>query len=459
MYIFFDLDGVLVDLKELHRDAYISAWNSVTPEHPIDITFHNKYLEARPTKDKVLICNTVLNTSASILDVNSLKQQITQELLASFEPISEITDTIHWLKSQGHTIACCSNSILKTMRIVLTKLNIYDSFDLILSNEQVTNSKPHPEIYLKASAFFGVEPTKCLVFEDSEVGKQSAISAGCNVIPVIDSQDITIDFVNMCITNLSRIPLSVSHPDFHINLVIPMGGLGSRFADKGYSIPKPFLPIHGKSMYKWVIDNMLPTNPILRDKLIIHIIIREEHASLFTQSDVEGFQLHRLPRLTEGPACTVLSIKEIINTPMPLIIANSDQHLEWNIDEFYYSLLHPNVDGIISTFNQPDPTDVKWSYAKINESKQVIQVAEKRYISNNASTGIYGWARGCDFVEFAETMIEKNIRVNNEFYVCPVYNEAICSGKRIRIIECLKMWGLGVPADYEYFLAHWERKV
>lgn len=390
--------------------------------------------------------------------LNSLKQSITKVMLETFEPLPSITETILWLKAQGHTIACCSNSISETMRIVLTKLKLYDVLDLIMSNEDVSHSKQDPEIYLKAASFFEVEPKQCLVFEDSAVGKQAAVSAGCQLIPITDSLDITIDFVHVCMDNVSRIPALVLHPDYHINLVIPMGGLGSRFEKEGYTTPKPFLPIQGKCMYKWVLENMLPQNPILRSKVRIHIIVRKEHAHLFTTSEHEGFALHVIPALSEGPACTVLAIKDIINTSMPLIIANSDQHIEWDNDSIYYSLLHPNVDGVISTFSQSDPTDIKWSYAKIDVRKHVTQVAEKSYISSNASTGIYGWARGSDFVSFAESMIQQNIRVNNEFYVCPVFNYAIQANRNVRILECSKMWGLGIPADYEFFLSHLIKK-
>jgi NDP-sugar pyrophosphorylase family protein len=235
-----------------------------------------------------------------------------------------------------------------------------------------------------------------------------------------------------------------------------MGGLGSRFEKEGYRTPKPFLPIFGKEMYKWVIENMMPQNPIIRALLQVHIIIREEHRTLF--ENTQDVQLHTIPALTEGPACTVLAIKDSINTSDPLIIANSDQHLEWDSDAFYYSLLHPSMDGIISTFSQLDPTDIKWSYAKTDGNQNVIEVAEKRYISSNASTGIYGFRRGSDFVQFAESMIAQNIRVNNEFYVCPVYNEAIQAKKTIRVLDCLKMWGLGIPKDYEIFLANWKHE-
>jgi HAD superfamily hydrolase (TIGR01509 family) len=452
MHLIFDLDGVLIDLKELHRDAYITAWNHICPQSKITILFHSKHLEARPTKDKVVLCNKILGTAVSVQEVSSLKQQITEHLLVDFKGLATVTETIQWLKNQGHLIACCSNSIRKTIEISLGKLNILDQFDLILSNEDVVQSKPHPEIYLKAADYFGIPPNQCLVFEDSIIGKRAAFEAGCQVIPVTNSNDITIEFVKMCMETNCRI--SVSAPDT-IHLVIPMGGLGSRFEKEGYTIPKPFLPIFGKEMYKWVIENMMPQNPELRKRVQTHIIIRQEHRSLF--QDTSNIHLHTIPSLSEGPACTVLAIRDIINTSAPLVIANSDQHLEWDSDAFYYSLLHPSIDGIISTFSQLDPADIKWSYAKTDSYNRVIEVAEKRYISSNASTGIYGFTRGSDFVHFAESMIQKNMRVNNEFYVCPVYNEAIAAGKQIQVLECFKMWGLGVPKDYEIFLANWKK--
>jgi HAD superfamily hydrolase (TIGR01509 family) len=457
MYVFFDLDGVLVDLRELHRNAFIQAWNTLNPVDTIDSIFHSKFLEARPTKDKIQICNRELNTSVSIAEIHTLKQDITSHMLNDFVGLSSVTETIRWLKSQGHVLACCSNSIRKTIYIALAKLNIVDQFELILSSEDVIQSKPNPEIYLKAATHFGVDPSICLVFEDSIVGKRAAIDAGCHVVPVTNASDITIDFVTICINGLSRIPAYVHNTDFHINLVIPMAGLGSRFEKEGYKTPKPFLPIHGKCMYKWVVENMLPQNPLLRSKIRTHIIIRQEHLALFQATNPGDIQLHIVPALTEGPACTVLSIKEIINNGNPLVIANSDQHLEWDSDTLYLSLIHPNTDGVISTFEQSDPFDIKWSYAKIDDNKEVTEVAEKRYISNHASTGIYGWKRGDYFVRYAESMIYRNIRVNNEFYVCPVYNEAIRNGKIIRVLECDRMWGLGIPQDYEYFLAKWNK--
>jgi len=107
------------------------------------------------------------------------------------------------------------------------------------------------------------------------------------------------------------------------------------------------------------------------------------------------------------------------------------------------------ADGGIVTFKATHP---KWSFAKIDENNFVTEVAEKNPISDNATVGYYYWKHGSDFVKYAEQMIEKDIRVNGEFYVCPVFNEAIADCKEIRTHTANGMWGLGTPEDLEYFL-------
>ena len=83
-------------------------------------------------------------------------------------------------------------------------------------------------------------------------------------------------------------------------------------------------------------------------------------------------------------------------------------------------------------------------------------MAEKDPISNIATAGIYFWRRGSDYVKYAEEMIEKNIRFNNEFYVCPVFNQAIEDGKKVKIFQFDGMWGIGTPEDLNYFLKNHE---
>jgi HAD superfamily hydrolase (TIGR01509 family) len=447
----FDLDGVLVDFKALHRDAFIRAWNTTYPKLSIDTIFHAECLEARTTNQKLDVLQTYFNVDVDKPLVFKEKQAITFDMIGPMPVYSKTREAIMWAHNEGLILACCSNSIRSTVETSLTKLVDMSLFKVVLSNEDVNTPKPSPEIYQKAVRMLGADLETTYVFEDSEVGKAAARAAGLKVIDVVDAVDITPSL-------LQDITLyGCRQESTQINIVIPMGGLGSRFQTEGYTTPKPFLPIFGVPMFMRVVDNIVPEN--LRSKTNIHIIVREEHAPRFNELKTsENIHIHTVEKLTEGAACTVLTVKKFIDNEFPLVIANSDQFLEWSAPDFYRCLFHPDFDGVISTFEQLNPTDLRWSYANINENGHVTQVAEKMYIGPLATTGIYGWKRGSDFVKDAELMIEKNIRVKNEFYVCPVYTIGIERGLTIRTHNCSKMWGLGVPSDYEYFLRNYVSK-
>jgi dTDP-glucose pyrophosphorylase len=116
-----------------------------------------------------------------------------------------------------------------------------------------------------------------------------------------------------------------------------------------------------------------------------------------------------------------------------------------------YAFIANGVDGGIVTFEATHP---KWSYVKLDNNGFVQEVAEKKVISNQATAGVYFWRKGSDYVQYASQMIDQNIRVNNEFYVAPVYNQAILDGKKIRVKNIDRMWGLGTPEDLNSFLEH-----
>ena len=165
-----------------------------------------------------------------------------------------------------------------------------------------------------------------------------------------------------------------------------------------------------------------------------------------------GCQIVETDGLTEGAACTALLAKEYINTNSPLFFANSDQFVEWDSNEFMYKMQETNADGGIVTFTATHP---KWSFAKVNKYTGLVEeVAEKNPISDTATVGYYYWKHGSDFVKYAEQMIADNIRVNNEFYVCPVFNHAIQDAKEIRTFNVNAMWGLGTPEDLEFYLKY-----
>ena len=112
-------------------------------------------------------------------------------------------------------------------------------------------------------------------------------------------------------------------------------------------------------------------------------------------------------------------------------------------------MIETKADGGILTFKNSHP---KWSYVKLNEQNNVTQLAEKDVISDNATVGIYYYKKGSEYVKYAEQMIVKNIRVKNEFYVAPVYNEYLIDNKKIKTYDVDKMWGLGDPDSLNFFI-------
>ncbi len=237
-----------------------------------------------------------------------------------------------------------------------------------------------------------------------------------------------------------------------LNIVIPMAGKGSRFQDAGYTFPKPLIDIMDQTMIEVVVKNLKPK---CRHKYIF--IVQKEHYEKYDLYHVlqnatdNKFEIIQIDGVTEGAACTVLTALQYINNDDDLLIANSDQFIESNINEFIDYGRKKNLDGLIMTFKASHP---KWSYARVDEHDKVIEVAEKKVISDKATVGIYYFKNGKDYVTGAQAMIEKEIRVNTEFYVCPVYNELILSDKKIGIfdITAKQMHGLGTPEDLTLFL-------
>jgi len=237
-----------------------------------------------------------------------------------------------------------------------------------------------------------------------------------------------------------------------INIVIPMAGLGSRFAKAGYEKPKPFIDVAGKAMIVRVLENL--AYPDARYILIARKEHIDKEQGLVKQIE-QQFNAIFIPidKLTEGTACTVLYARKYINNDEPLLIANSDQIVDMNIADFIDDCKDRNLDGSILTFIDKH-NDPKWSFAKLDENNLVTEVREKIVISEFATVGIYLYSKGQEFVDAAIDMIIENDRVNNEFYTCPTYNYAIKYGSKIGIynIDFEQMHGIGTPEDLNTYL-------
>lgn len=239
-----------------------------------------------------------------------------------------------------------------------------------------------------------------------------------------------------------------------LNIVIPMAGRGSRFANEGYPLPKPLIPVHGIPMIRLVLANLMPK----RSHRFIFLCLREHLETYQVDKNLKewapGCEVVVVDKVTEGAACTVLLAKEFIDNDDELMIANSDQWVDADIDDYLGRLDSEGLSGLIMTMWANDP---KWSFVRLNGNDRVTEVVEKEVISNEATVGIYNFKRGADFVRAAEKMIDKGLRVNGEFYVAPVYNEMIKDGAKIGYSNIGRagdgMYGLGVPEDLSMFLA------
>jgi len=234
-----------------------------------------------------------------------------------------------------------------------------------------------------------------------------------------------------------------------------MAGRGSRFSDAGYTLPKPLIPVHGVPMIKAVVDNL---SPKMAHRFIF--VAQQEHIDKYDltpklKSYAKNVEVIGINGITEGQVCTTLLAKKFFDNDEPLMNANSDQFIDFDINEYLDSMQSQNLDGMIMTMKS---SDSKWSYAKTDANGFVIETAEKKVISPDATVGIFNFKHGKDLVRSAEQMIADDIRVNGEFYTCPAYNYLIKEGKKIGIYpigeEYNGMYGLGIPADLDFFLNH-----
>ncbi len=236
-----------------------------------------------------------------------------------------------------------------------------------------------------------------------------------------------------------------------MNIVIPMAGRGQRFVDAGFTAPKPLIDVGGRPMYSWAVDSL----PLELATRLIFVCLREHLESLELERDIRArygrhtVEIRALDDVTEGQACTVLLACEAIDESLPLLVYNADTMCRPGLERTLTSL-PPSVDGLIGVF---EAVGDHWSFARADADGRVLETAEKVRISSLATTGLYFFSRGRDFVLHARRMIAGNERVNSEFFVAPVYNRMIASGADIRVVHAMDVHVLGTPNELAAFIA------
>lgn len=238
-----------------------------------------------------------------------------------------------------------------------------------------------------------------------------------------------------------------------MKILIPMSGLGARFAQAGYTFPKPLIDVNGKPMIQRVVENIwYPGADYI-------FVVQQEHCKKFA---LEGTlkrivpstsiaHIVQLSTITEGAAISALKAEHLINNNDQLLIANSDQivHSNWNNFNLFRKLVSKTPCGIILVFNSIHP---KWSFVRLDQ-EMVVEVAEKRPISDIATVGIYYYSAGSIFVDSVYSMVHKNRRTNSEFYIAPTYNEMVERDIPVYPFYVDKMFGLGDPESLESFIS------
>jgi beta-phosphoglucomutase-like phosphatase (HAD superfamily)/capsular polysaccharide biosynthesis protein/dTDP-glucose pyrophosphorylase len=434
----FDLDGVLVDSKKIHFDSLNLALKEVDEKYVITQKQQAEVFEGLPTKEKLSILTAT--RGLPIEDhkkIWNIKQEKSIQFFKELKEDRELIDLFKIIKEYQVKIAVASNCIKETVETCLKSLGVINYVDLYLSNEDVSEPKPSPEIYLKCMKTFSAIPYNTVIFEDSLVGRTAAHASGARLVSISNRSSIN---QNLIINELSA-------KNNKINVLIPMAGEGSRFAAVGYTNPKPMIDVNGKSMINLVHDNIgLDAHYIFVAKSEhIEKYNLKEHIATFCKDFTIISQEERL----QGAAKSALLAKDLINNDDHLIIANSDQKVDWDSLKEVPRIIKSGVDGAILTFKSDE---TKWSYAEVDHNKLIKNVAEKIVISDNATCGIYYWNKGSDFVKYSEQMIEKDIKTNNEFYICPSYNEAVLDEKLISAVKVNGMQGLGTPEDLDVYL-------
>jgi beta-phosphoglucomutase-like phosphatase (HAD superfamily)/dTDP-glucose pyrophosphorylase len=455
--VIFDLDGVLIESRELHFKALNSALESIDPKYVISLEDHLSKYDGLPTYKKLQLLHVERGLPVDLFDIISDKKQK--------ETIKFLPDTCGYLKekticmfnclkNKGYKIGVASNAVRHTLRQALYHLGVLQMVDWSVSNEDVKYNKPYPEMYWQIMAATKTLPRNTVIVEDSHIGRQGALDSGAHLVAVENTNDLNNFKIGEIISILEKSQKSsIPWRSSKMNVLVPMAGAGSRFAQAGYTFPKPLIEVRGKPMIQVVVENL---------NIEAHYIflVQKEHYEKYNLQYMlnliaPGCDIVQVDGITDGAACTTLLAKHLIDNDEPLVIANSDQFVEWNSNEVLYAFTADGVDGGILTFESTHP---KWSYAKLDSNGFVAEVAEKKVISNHATVGIYYWKRGKDYVNAVCNMMAAGDRVNGEYYVCPAFNHAINIGLKIRIKEVKGMYGLGTPEDLNYFLQNYNNE-
>lgn len=238
-----------------------------------------------------------------------------------------------------------------------------------------------------------------------------------------------------------------------LQILLPMGGLGQRFRDEGYTTPKPLIEVDGMPMFLRAIGSF----DTLSVQKAISFIVRQDAEDEFglatsIKNILPKSSIVMLDHNTRGAAETALLAKDIIDPDNPLIVMDCD--FEFSSKEYsqYVKdiLKGESYDGILLGFNSDNP---RYSYARVDTDGFVTETAEKVVISNHALWGAYCFARGDTFIKYAEKIISQGLsQERKEFYISYIYSEMIADGLKIKLATVDQFYSFGTPTELNEYL-------
>jgi beta-phosphoglucomutase len=189
--VIFDMDGVLIEARDWHYESLnkaLSLFGSEITRYDHLVTF-----DGLPTKKKLEMLSLEGGLPIKLHDfINDLKQEYTWEIVyTKCKPIFHHQYALSKLKNEGYILSVCSNSVRKTIELMMERSGLIPYLDFFLSNQDVAKGKPDPEIYNKAIQKLGLNPNECLIVEDNQNGVKAALASGAHLLKVENPDDVT----------------------------------------------------------------------------------------------------------------------------------------------------------------------------------------------------------------------------------------------------------------------------
>ena len=454
--IVFDLDGVLVDSRDLHYEALnMAIAQEAGAQYVITRHEHEHVYDGLSTNQKLRLMTLAKELPIELhKPIWARKQALTDQLVAEqLKPTAHVTELLRTLKACGYPVAVASNCIASSVKNILTSIGLLHFVDARYSNEDVPYAKPSPDIYQKACASFGLQPCSVLVVEDSVKGFEAALRAGCHLLKVGGTHDVN------C-ANLFRRLQEVEAAPKPITVVIPLAGPSSQAWLDGPETPPCEVPVfltdvRGRSLLEWAVSSIRS----LRFPMRFIFVVKEEQARVLKLESLcvkaAGFEPTTVVKLrseTLGALKTVLAARNLIPLDAPLLIFDGSHVVQWGSGASVDDMLSTCHDSAVTVFSSNDP---RWSYVRTaSNSRTVLELHEKIAVSNLACSGLYFSRRAADFMAAADAVVAKDVRTRGLFFVAPTYNEVIAQGSNVEACSVEQAWSLRSAAEAGSFARH-----